>query len=98
MVSRAVGQILRTLSWRWSRDGRYLYYVDGQGVFEVAFEGTDAPVIGEPELLIAHSAKYADIEQIAGIFNDRFLTLRYTSKPTVEPMRLILNWQRLLED
>jgi Tol biopolymer transport system component len=97
LVSESIGTESRELIRRWSPDGRTLYYSDSHGVFEVPFEPGDPPRIGEPELILAKDPK-DNINAVVAVVDDRLLTLKFASAPVEEPIRLIQNWQRLVED
>ena len=82
----------------WSQDGRSLYYPSSDGGYEVAFEDTDPPTIGVPQLVVALDQFSDDVQNIYAVVGDRFLGLKYTTSPTPEPLRLIRNWKSLLDE
>ncbi len=82
----------------WSRDGRTLYYSSPDGIYKVAFGDTDPPGIGSPTLFLAGDQISGDVQGFYAVVGDRFLGLKYATRPTPEPLRLIRNWRSLLDE
>ena len=88
---------------RWGRDGRKLYYVAGQTLFEVAVELGHEPRIGEPKAVLdwpgiavyTNRSAYSAFDVSAD--GQRFVTLE--PLPDREPkIRLIQNWYEEFRD
>jgi Tol biopolymer transport system component/tRNA A-37 threonylcarbamoyl transferase component Bud32 len=97
LVSRATGNVLAEPRRWWSPDGGTLYYGDAVGIFEVSFTAGDPPVFGAPELILANDPEYG-FEHVTAVLGDRILTVKRHAPLPELPVRLIHNWQQLLED
>ena len=85
---------------QWRRDGREIYYRDGENMMAVSFDGSkDTPVIGKPTALFKDDFDMGQGVTIASydVTNDgRFILLKRDAKGA--GLSLILNWTEELKE
>ena len=80
----------------WRRDGKELYYTDGNNkMFAAAIQTSPSLDAGKPQLLFSdNSAAWDGFDAMPD--GQRFLITRVSSGPTTRPLNVIVNWQQLL--
>jgi Tol biopolymer transport system component len=82
-------------SWpRWSRDGRKLFYITAQGIFEVEVQARDGVELSAPRLLFPYKTPIAatgpDGFDVAR--DGRFLLFQQVNESAERPVHVVVNW------
>ena len=83
----------------WSPDGSKIFYDTQDGLMAVTLGTGALPDPGKPTLLIRRDSARSDLAgPIVATDGKRFLALRYAETGTPEPLRLIRNWKKALQE
>jgi serine/threonine protein kinase len=75
---------------RWSRDGRELFYLSGDGALMAAPVRTGSPVtIGTPIALFTTAPRWSDFDVDS---TGRFVAIVTESRSAAQPLTVVLNW------
>jgi hypothetical protein len=81
----------------WARDGRALYYRNGDAVMSVAVGGGQRPLLAQPRLLFRgrfEEPARPDWPRNYDVARDgRFLMIRQTYTPTLPELVVVLGWR-----
>jgi eukaryotic-like serine/threonine-protein kinase len=83
----------------WSPDGLKIFYNTQEGLMSVSLGSSAAPDPGKPTLVLKYDSAHSDLAGPIFATNGKlFLALRYAEAGTPEPLRLIRNWKKTLQE
>jgi serine/threonine protein kinase len=82
----------------WSPDGSQVFYSAPEGLMSVSLGSGTAPDPGKPTLVIRDGPVLSDVTSVVAYEGKRFLVLKYAEGATPEPLRLIRNWKKTLQE
>jgi len=82
----------------WSPDGSQVFYSAPEGVMSVSLGSGTTPDPGKPTLVIRDGPVLTDVTTIVAYEGKRFLVLKYAEAAALEPLRLIRNWKKTLQE
>src|SRR5262249_53510218 len=83
----------------WSPDGSQIFYNSQEGLMGGSLGSATAPDPGKPPVGSRNGPAFSDLRgPIVGFDGKRFLVLKYAEAATPEPLRLIRNWKKTLQE